>query len=174
MQKLFRIILIVSVLFSFFGRIAYAQTVNYSVHANIIYHFTKYINWPEARKSGDFIIGVVGESSILDELKKATNGKSVGNQKIVVKYFTPSENNYDCHIIFICEDESSKLKKIDLLTFNSNTLIITEGEGLAWRESCINFILVDSRTKLQINITNTEKRNLKIASELLTLGTIIK
>ena len=55
MQKLFRIILIVSVLFSFFGRIAYAQSVNYSVHANIIYHFTKYINWPEDRKSGDFI-----------------------------------------------------------------------------------------------------------------------
>jgi len=32
------------------------QGTNYSVQANIIYHFTKYIDWPADRKSGDFIM----------------------------------------------------------------------------------------------------------------------
>ena len=44
---------------------AWAQNV-YAVHANIIYRFTKYINWPDDRKTGDFVIGVVGDTPLYD------------------------------------------------------------------------------------------------------------
>lgn len=47
-----------------------AQDVGYSVRANIIYHFTKYVNWPEFNSNSDFVIGVLGNSTIVDELKK--------------------------------------------------------------------------------------------------------
>jgi hypothetical protein len=32
------------------------QNDNYAIDANIIYRFSKYINWPDDKKSGDFII----------------------------------------------------------------------------------------------------------------------
>src|ERR1700704_3406195 len=35
------------------------QATDYAVQANIIYHFTKYIDWPGYKKSGDFIIGII-------------------------------------------------------------------------------------------------------------------
>jgi len=34
---------------------------HFTVHANITYHFTKYIDWPPAKKTDDFISGVKGE-----------------------------------------------------------------------------------------------------------------
>ena len=42
------------------------QATDYAIHANIIYRFTKYIDWPDSKKSGDFIIGIIGESPLYD------------------------------------------------------------------------------------------------------------
>ena len=36
------------------------QASDYTIQANIIYRFTKYIDWPKASRVGDFTIGVVG------------------------------------------------------------------------------------------------------------------
>jgi hypothetical protein len=77
-------------------------------------------------------------------------------------------------MLFISEEESNSLKKIATLTAGSPILIISESEGLARKGSCINFITVDERLKLEINKGNVEQRNLRIASELLELGIIIK
>jgi hypothetical protein len=147
---------------------------DYKVHANIIYRFTKYIDWPADKKAGDFIIGIVGDSPLYDDLKSLSANKTVGGQKIVVVKMSPSANTYNCHMLFISEEESNSLKKIATLTAGSPILIISESEGLARKGSCINFITVDERLKLEINKGNVEQRNLRIASELLELGIIIK
>lgn len=147
---------------------------NYKVHANIIYRFTKYIDWPVNKKSGDFIIGIIGDSPLYDDLKSLSANKTVGNQKIAVIKMSPSANLYNCHILFISEEESSSLKRIAVLTAGSAILIISESEGLARKGACINFITVDERLKLEINKGNIEQRDLHIASELLELGLIVK
>ena len=156
------------------SKIKAQHETDYKVHANIIYRFTKYIDWPVNKKSGDFIIGIVGESPLYDDLKSLSANKTVGSQKIVVVKMSPSASSYNCHILFITDEESSSLKKIAVLTAGAAILIISESDGLARKGSCINFITVDERLKLEINKGNVEQRNLHIASELLELGTIIK
>ena len=146
----------------------------YSVHANIIYHFTKYIDWPEDKKTGDFVIGIVGYTPLYDELKSFIGNKTAGNQHIVIKKFPKSATAFDCHILFIGEDERGSLKKIATATAGTSTLLVTESEGLAHKGSCINFIIVEDHLKLEINKTNIEKRNLNIATELLSLGIVVK
>lgn len=151
------------------------QTMDYSVHANIIYHFTKYINWPDDKKTGDFVIGVVGDSPLFDKLKNLSNlNKTVGTQKIVVKKYSSSAQSFNCHILFIGEEESSSLKKIAANTTASSILLVTESEGLARKGACINFVIADDRLKLEINKKNIEQRELGIATELLNLGTVIR
>ncbi len=126
------------------------------------------------KKTGDFIIGVIGESPLYDELKNLSANKMVGNQRIVVVKMSSTAASYDCHMLFIGEEESSSLKRIASLTAHAPILIISESDGLARKGSCINFITVDERLKLEINKNNVEQRNLRIASELLELGIIIK
>lgn len=150
------------------------QNANYALYANIIYRFTKYINWPDEKKYGDFVIGIIGESPLYDEMKSFTVNKTVGNQKIVVKIFSSSAASYNCQILFISEGQSLSLKKIATLTKGISILLISESGGLAHKGSCINFIIVDEHLKLEINKTNIEDRHLDIASELLSLGTIVR
>jgi hypothetical protein len=151
-----------------------AQEDNYSIHANIIYHFTKYIDWPSAQKTGDFVIGVAGDSPLYEELKRTVANKKVGNQKIVIKKIRASSSFFNCHILFVSDDESESIKKIAARTTDTSTLIVSESEGLAQKGSCINFSIVSDHLKLEINKNNIEQRNLSIASELLKLGKIVK
>lgn len=150
------------------------ENLDYGVHANIIYHFTKYIDWPRSKKTGDFIIGIIGDSPLYDELQKLAATKTVGNREIIIKKFSSSETNFNCHILFISEDKRKSLKKIVAATINTSTLIVSESEGLASKGSCINFVIVRERLKLEINKNNIEERNLGIATELLSLGIIAK
>jgi|SRR5687767_12971955 len=149
------------------------QAADYSVQANIVYRFTKYINWPENMKSGDFVIGVVGDTPLYEELKDFVKNKKAGNQKIVIRKLSPS-SSYRCHILFVSDDESGSMKKIVARTTGISTLLVSESERLAEKGGCINFVIVSDHLKLEINKNNIEQRGLSIASELLQLGTIVK
>ena len=166
------VLIVIILLFSHLYE-AWAQNA-YAVHANIIYHFTKYINWPDDRKTGEFVIGVVGDTPLYHELKNFTSKRSAAGQPIVVKRFSTNASVYNCHILFVADESSNNIKRIAATTANTPTLLVTESEGLSRKGACINFVLVDDRLKLEINKTNIESRSLDIASELLSLGIIVK
>jgi hypothetical protein len=161
------------ILFSFFNLHA-QEELDYSVHANIIYHFTKYVNWPLNKNTGDFVIGIVGETPLTDELKKAVAGKKSAGQNIVVKKFSSSASGFKCQILFISDAASSSLKKIVNATADDPVLLVSESQGFAKKGSCINFHVVSDKLKLEINKNNIQQRGLEIASELLQLGVLVK
>lgn len=152
---------------------AWAQNA-YAVHANIIYRFTKYINWPDEKKNGDFVIGVLGDTPLYEELKEFTANKTAAGQHIVVKKFAATATAFNCHILFITDEESDHIKRVASYTAGTPTLLVTETEGVTRKGSCINFVVVDEHLKLEINKTNIEKRNLDVATELLNLAIIVK
>ena len=172
-NRLFRIIIFLNILLLFPLFQAWAQNT-YAIHANIIYRFTKYINWPDDKKSGEFIIGVVGDTPLYDELKNFTVNKSAAGQPIVVKKFSSSAAAYNCHILFVSDEESGSVKRIAACTAGTPTLLVSETEGVIRKGSCINFVVVDDHLKLEISKVNIEKRGLEIATELLSLGIIVK
>src|SRR5688572_30607728 len=142
------------------------NNINYAIHANIIYRFTKYIDWPASHKGGDFVIGIVGESPLFDELKNFITNKTVGEQRIVIRRITVSSGSFNGHIIFIPENENDKLKKISSITAGTATLIVTESSGSARKGACISLATVNEHLKMEINKNNIEKRKLSIAPEL--------
>jgi hypothetical protein len=168
-----KVFLCLFVFFSF-AQVYAQEELDYSVHANIIYHFTKYINWPSEKNAGDFTIGVVGETPLSDELKKLVMGKKACGQNIVIKRFSSSSSSFSCHILFVSDAASSSLKKIVNATINDHVLLVSESKGFASKGSCINFSIVNDKLKLEINKNNIQHRGLEIASELLQLGILVK
>jgi hypothetical protein len=148
--------------------------VNYAVHANIVYRFTKYVNWPDDRKSGDFIIGIVGNSPLYNELKRFVANKQVGKQNLVLRQFSSSSSTFNCHILFISDDARKSFGKIVSTTLGEPILLVSENSGLSRKGSCINFNLSNERLQLEINKENILGRDLQIASELLSLGVIVE
>jgi hypothetical protein len=168
----YKAMLLLPLLFFIFFH-AWAQNA-YAVHANIIYRFTKYVNWPDDKKTGDFVIGVIGNTPLYNELKIFISNKTATGQPFVIKKYSTTASSYDCHILFVSDDESRNVKRIAANTAGTPTLLVTESEGLSRKGSCINFVIVDDHLKLEINKSNIERRSLDIASELLNLGIVVK
>jgi hypothetical protein len=173
-KLLLKILLLLAVSLATVSQLRAQQEINYTVHANIIYRFTKYVDWPADKKTGDFVIGIVGDTPLYDELKTFVSNKKAGIQKIVITRVPPAAPAFFCHILFISDDESDSIKKIVARMTGVPTLIISETDGLAYRGSCINFTTVHEKLKLEINKNNLDQRHLGIATELLNLGVLIK
>ncbi len=140
------------------------------VKAVFIYNFTKYVEWKEANRSGSFSIGVLGASSVINELTTITTGKLVGTQKIEIKAFATLADVKKCHILFIPAENSTPIPSILNKIKGHNTLLVTEKDGYVKQGAIINFVIQSNKQKFELSKNNAQKSDLKISQSLVTLG----
>jgi len=144
---------------------------NAKVKACFIYNFTRYFEWPEKMKSGNFIIYLIGSNANLSqELNKMASTKQVGNQKLEIKSSPSVDATLKPHIVFLLNDASDMLKEVSSKYKGKGTLIITEKVGLAKAGSSINFVVADNKQKFEYSKKNAEKSGLKTSDELKSLA----
>jgi len=139
------------------------------IQSAYIYQFTKLIKWCPAYVSGDFVIGVLGNSPIVAELN-GLKGKAVANQTIVIKTFASVPEIEKCNIIFIPLDKSGKLSAVKSKIKSNCTLVITEKFGLIQDGAAVNFIESAGKTVFEINKTALQNHSLVASNKLLTLA----
>ncbi len=140
-----------------------------------IYNFTKYIKWPETYNEGNFVIGVYGNSNIINSLNSmvASKKKTGSGSIIVVKKYDSIEEIDDCNILFISENTISNLIEIDVGTSSKPILIITDTPGMAKKGSVINFVEKDGRIRFELNESKASSRGLVVSGSLASLAIII-
>ena len=121
------------------------QSQNEKFKALFVYNFTKNIDWPSSATQGDFVIGILGNTPIYDELIEIAKKKTVVNQKIIVKKF----------------QSESDLK-------SKPTLIITDRATI--KGSDINFFETDYELQFNIYPGTIERKGLKVSKQLLQLS----
>lgn len=149
-----------------------AQEIDYRAQSLFIYKFTKYIYWPEEKASGNFLIGVYGNSAIIEELETMASLKKGGNdQDIIVQQFSDLEGIEDVHILYVASSRSRDIGNISEKLRAGTTLVVAERSGLARKGAAISFLIMDDGTlKFEINMDNLRKHRLEISKELLNLG----
>lgn len=138
--------------------------------ALFIYNFTKYMEWPEAKRSGDFKIGVLGNSPITNELKAFTAKKSVGQQKIVVEEILAIADCPKYHIIFVPARSSSNVSEVTQIVANKGVLVVTDKPGMAEALSGINFVKDDGQQTFEISVKHIHEQGVNAGKSLLSLG----
>lgn len=159
---------LISLLFFCFTNSSFGQ--NEKFKALFMYNFTKYLEWPEAYRQGDFIIAVLGESALIEELKIIAERKKVGFQSIVVQKITSLDQLNKCHIIYIPESKSNQIKDIKSKLSSSSTVIIADNPGAIAKGAGINYVVNGGKQVFEISKTNLEQHNIKVGSDLLSLG----
>ena len=152
-------------IFVFAANISYGQTGIPRAQANFIYNFTKFFDWPQTEKTGDFVIGVLGSREIASELEKVTNGKKNITQNIVIKYFNKIDQVSKCHVIFVSSFKSNKIANIHSKT-GVHCLIISDSNSAIEKGAVIQFILEGDRLKYEFSRNNALKHGLKFHSKI--------
>lgn len=158
-----------------FSSLSFQQQPNFDPVAKgkaiFLYNFTRYFEWPEKMKSGNFIIQVVGNNAnINQELNRMAAAKQVGSQKLEIKASNTIDANLRPHIIYILSDASDMLKEVSVKFKGKGALIVTEKNGLARAGAAINFVAVDNKQKFEYNKNNAVAAGLKTNDELKNLA----
>jgi len=166
-----KVLLTISIIL--FALVSFGQDAKYK--SLFIYNFTKHVGWPDANKTGDFVIGVYGSPDVLSSLQGITAGKSAGSQKIVVIELETLDNLDNIHILFVSADKSGGDKFAEVLSKvgSRSILVVTERTGLAKKGSHINFILHAGKIKFELNKANITNQKLQVSSYLENMAIII-
>lgn len=159
----------VSILFLVCGFCSWANAQDdYKFHCMFILNFAKYIQW--SNTSSEFVIGVLGDGSVMPDLERAASSRMVNGRSIVVKRFSSSERvTPDCQMLYIDAAQSDDLNDV-IIRFGEKILIVTAKNGLINKGSAINFVIKDGKWRFEINEKAAEKAKVKIGVELSRLG----
>jgi hypothetical protein len=158
----------------------YAQQQNqqidnhYKLYSVFVYKFTQHLSWPDDYNSGDFVIGVLGNTPISIELQKMSKQKTIGDRRIRIKQYPSSVTIRDkCHIIFIAKENSNELAQVLKLFEKEPTLVVTEREGLVKTGSMINFIIRNSKVQFELNQKQIERAKIKVSQNLVKVANVV-
>ena len=141
--------------------------------ALFMYNFTKYIEWPQSKQSGDFVIGVIGNPAIVGELNAIAQRKTVGSQAIKIKEISASDEVTKMHIVYVAENKSDDAAAIAGKVKGKGVVLITDKPGLAQSTSGINYIKKDGKQSFEVNQNHLNEFGVKVSSQLLSLGVAV-
>jgi len=136
-----------------------------------VYNFTKYIEWPDEYKAGDFVIDVLGHNSVYVKLQEMLKGKSRGTQNFVINHPpTVKEIDPDCNILFVGHWRSKDLEAALGKVGKHGTLIVTEKSGMLQHGSNINLIIKNQKIKYELKKSSLKESGLSYSIDLTTLA----
>jgi hypothetical protein len=135
-----------------------------------VYNFAKNIEWPVNYREGDFVITVLGNSSIYNELQQNVKGKRTGNQTIRVTHAANISSIGKCNMLYIPVQQSNLINAAEKQLSGTPTVIITEKNGMIRLGADINIIQSDGKLQFEIDQKRLENKHLLAAKTLLNLG----
>ena len=170
LARFLKYLVVIVVITSSFGFVQNFDT-NAKINAVFLYNFTRYFEWPSAKKTGNFIIHVVGKNeALMKELTKMAESKTVGNQKMEVVNTPEFDAKAKPHMLFLLPDVSKSLADATLKLKGKGALIIAENAGAAKSGAAINFVIVDSKQKFEYSKNSAVKAGLKTSEDFKALA----
>lgn len=168
-----KLVLFIAILISTASVMAQTEKPMHEIHAQMIYNFIKYIQWPDEAEGGDFVVGVMGDDDMLNILKKWYDGKPKGGKKYVIRKLTTSDEASTCSVVYLAKSKSKELEKIKTAIVGKSVLTVSDGFNLGQKGSCINFKVIDGKLKFEINQAAVAGSSLKVASQLSGMAIVI-
>lgn len=145
----------------------------HEVYSMMVFNFIKYVQWPDHDKSGEFVIGVIGNSEMYNTLNTWYAGKAKGSKTYVIKKFNSAAEVENCHVVFIDKAKSGEFDAVNNKVKGKGTLVVTDRNGLGSKGSCINFKTVDAKLRFELNQQAIEASNLKVSGALTSMAILI-
>jgi hypothetical protein len=148
----------------------------YKNQAMFVYNFTRMNAWPQDAQSGDFIIGVFGNSPIQKELTDIAATRQAGNRAIVVKQFSNVADISKCQVVYVSSNQSRQVEAISqkLKQDRIPALLITDSRNSLDMGAAVNFILENDRQRYEVNEINAKSVGITLGSDMVRLSSSAK
>lgn len=149
---------------------------DHQIKAVFLYHFTKFINWPEtAFPSADspFNICTTGATQLSEVLASAILGEVVAGHPLQVISQVGSDQVPTCHILYIPAGYDSQLLWTIKNSGVTTILTVSDDEKFINQGGIIKLESARGRVRPVINTTALDRAKLKASAKLLQLATLV-
>lgn len=148
--------------------IAQAQSAQVTkAKALLTLNFIRYIGWTDEARQGDFVIGVLKDKDMANQLRTQSAGKKFGFQDVVVKEYKNVEELEDCQVVYCSSSISfSRSSQAIMNKVGKGTLLISEQEGATNSGSMINFVIRDDKLKFELSKKNASYAGIQFSTKL--------
>lgn len=154
-----------------------AVSKEYQIKAVFLFNFAQFVEWPSsafANANAPFRIGVFGDDPFGGVLDETVRNESINNHKLVVQRVNTEDDLAGCQLVFISKSEKSRADKVLSGLSAKPVLTVGESDGFARQGGVINFYLENRKVRFEINPSMAQHQGLKVSSQLLSLGKIVK
>ena len=157
------------------GSFLYAQTEKpmHEIHAQMMFNFIKYVQWPNDAEPGEFVVGILGEDDVFNMMKNYYDGKPKGAKKYSVRKLSGADEAGTCNVVYIGKNKSGQFDNVKNATAGKPILTITDSSNLGKKGSCINFKVLDGKLKFELNQASVTASTLKVASQLSSMAIVL-
>ncbi|MDG5799405.1 YfiR family protein [Marinilabiliaceae bacterium ANBcel2] len=131
-------------------------------------NFLRYIGWPDSSLEGDFVIGVIRNSNVANNLREQSEGKKFGFQDVVVREYSSVDEIEECQLIYVGSRINIRRESETLIekARESNSLIISEADNATDHGAAINFVIRDNTLRFELHQGNAAWMGLQFSSRL--------
>jgi serine phosphatase RsbU (regulator of sigma subunit) len=136
-----------------------------------IFDLAKYVDFgPGFADSSSFKIGfMVGEYNLINEMAFIARTRNrIQDKPVIVAGFSKIESITPTQVLYVKKDAGYDLDRIKAKIAGKQTMLITE--GYEFRESMINFIVVDGKPRFDINEEYIRKEGMSVPENLLYMA----
>ncbi len=135
-----------------------------------IYNFAKNVGWPEDDSGNEFVITVIGDNDLAEELQKLAATRKVGIRTVVVKQAATAASAQHSQIFYLAETKSRQISTLVSSSSKSQSLIISGKQGQCSLGAGISFISSAGKLSYEISNNNIKKGGITIATKITQLG----
>ena len=143
------------------------------VEAAYLYNFLKFVDWPDdppKESRSPWVLCVVGDTSVGDDLTQQVSGKAVRGHNLEARKLPISADLRGCNILFIGASEKKQLGWTLASLRGSSVLTVADMDHFVESGGMIQFVIQDSRVRVAIDVGATSRARLKVSSKLLSLA----
>lgn len=141
------------------------------VKAAYVFNLTKYVEWPDHKKS--LVIAVEGDGPMVATLRDALAGKvsDSRNMEVVV---SPTDADLDrCDVLYVARSDKKRIDAALRKVAGHSVLTVGDAASFTKQGGAVALLTVGDRIEIQINLQASQKARLKISSRLLNLATVV-
>jgi hypothetical protein len=148
--------------------LAQEVSLEYRVKAAYLFNFVKFVEWPQAARSGPLTICVAGRDVLGDVLDRTVEGETVNGRPIVARRIL--EPTPDCHVVFVPRGAAAQA----YLRPAQGAPVLTVGETPDFIENggIVNFVLEGTNVRFEMNPAAADRVGIRISSRLLRLARV--
>ncbi len=145
------------------------------IRAGMLVNFARFVEWPaDHGPDNALLLCVVDDAAVADALEDLVRGRSLERRALTVRRLKFDGALRECHLLYASGLDRQRAGLLLERVKDASVFTVSDFEGFAPMGGVVHFFVQGSRMRFAINPAAALRARLKISSQVLSVGSIVK